>query len=191
MVNALIYSSLLCLIGLMSLMLYRVKTLYNASYPEQATHATSILNHIIEKDIQVKDEYENKMECLKQAQIFTGMQMLNIRRSHGDLNQENMAWLREAISLYLIGAVDFIGKQARCSTSTRKELITLVLKSNLKLSEDISSQYFSEALYRKFSSENDLMVRSGAKAAKSWLTNQEVPNDLTLSCQLDDWGVFA
>ncbi|MFT6907098.1 MAG: hypothetical protein ACJAS1_003772 [Oleiphilaceae bacterium] len=191
MVNALVYSSILCLIGLLSYMLYRIKTLYITSYPERATHATSILNHIFEKDIQVKDEYESKMECLKQAQIFTGVQMLNIKRSYGDLNQENMAWLREAISLYLIGAVDFIGKQARCDTSTRKELITLVLKSNLKLSKDISNQYFSEALYRKFSSQSDLMIRSGAKAAKSWVTNQKVPNDLTLSCQLDDWGVFA
>ena len=191
MVNALVYSSLLCIIGLMSYMLYRIKTLYTASYPEHATSASSIINFIFEKDIQVKNVYENKMECLKQAQIFSGVQMLNIKRSFGDLNQENMSWLREAISLYLIGAVDFIGKQSRCGASTRKELITLVLKSNLKLSEDISSQYFSEALYRKFSSENDLMIRSGAKAAKAWLTNQKVPNQLTLSCQLDDWGVFA
>tara|TARA_R110001592_G_scaffold61350_4_gene186944 strand:+ start:3731 stop:4249 length:519 start_codon:yes stop_codon:yes gene_type:complete len=172
-------------------MFYRIKTLYIASYPEQDKHASSILHRIIEKDIHVRDDYDIKMECLKQAQIFSGVQMLNIKRSYGDLNQKSMSWLREAISLYLIGAVDFIGKQARCSTPTRKELITLVLKSNLKLSEEISSQYFTEALYRKFSSEKDLMVRAGAKAAKSWLNTKELPNNLTLSYQLTDWGVFA
>ena len=191
MVDVLLYTSQLCLIGLMSFLLYRIKSLYLESYPEQDSHASSILNHIIDKDIKVIDEYEKKMECLKQAQIFSGVQMLDIKRSYGDLNQKNMSWLHEAISLYLIGAVDFIGKDARCSAPTRKELISLVLKSNLKLSEDISSQYFTDALYRKFSSEKDLMVRAGAKAAKSWVNTKELPNNLTLSYQLNDWGVFA
>ncbi len=191
MVDALLYTSQISLIGLMSLMLYRIKSLYVNSYPEHESHANTILKHIIEKDIRVCDEYEKKMECLKQAQIFSGVQMLDIKRNYGNLHQQNMSWLREAISLYLIGAVDYIGKDARCSTPTRKELITLVLKSNLKLSEDISSLYFTEALYRKFSSEKDLMVRAGAKAAKAWIKTKEIQSDLTLSHQLNDWGVFA
>lgn len=102
-----------------------------------------------------------------------------------------MAWLHKAISLYLIGAIDYIGKHAKCGASTRKELIILVLKSNLKLSNLMVNQYFEEALYRELSSENDLMVRAGAKAAKSWSSDKQVPSNLTLSYQLNDWGVFA
>lgn len=191
MANILLYSSQFCLIGLMAFMFYRIKTLYIENYPEQERHASSILHQIIEKDIPVNDEYDRKMECLKQAQIFSSVQMLAIKRSYGDLNQKNMSWLSEAISLYLIGAVDYIGKQALCTTATRKELISLILKSNLKLSEEMSSQYFTDALYRKFSSEKDLMIRAGAKAAKSWLNTNNLQNELTLNYQLNDWGVFA
>ncbi len=55
----------------------------------------------------------------------------------------------------------------------------------------ISAEYFSAALYRKLSSEQDLMVRAGAKAAKAWLGNEKVPEELTLTSQLNQWGVFA
>lgn len=191
MTSVLLYSSQLSLLGLLALTFYRIRVLYKASYPEENASINSILNRLIEGDIHVNDQYEIKMECLKQAQMFTGVQMLDIKRNYGDLNQENMSWLCEAISLYLIGAVDYIGKQARCGASTRKELITLVLKSNLKLSSLVTTQYFEEALYRKLSSENDLMVRAGAKAAKSWFGNKNVPENLSLSYQLNGWGVFA
>jgi|TARA_R110002049_G_scaffold26231_4_gene91507 hypothetical protein len=187
----LLYSSQLSMIGLLALMFNRVRTLYNESYPEESARINSILNRLIEGDIKLNDHYEIKMECLKQAQMFTGVQMLGIKRSNKDLNNNNMAWLHKAISLYLIGAVDYIGKHAQCGASTRKELIIFVLKSNLKLSNLVSSQYFEEALYRKLSSENDLMVRAGAKAAKSWSSDRNVPKNLTLSHQLNDWGVFA
>ena len=191
MESILLYSSQLTIIGLFALMLYRIRTLYSSSYPEETMHINSILSRLIESDIKLNSQYEIKMECLKQAQMFTGVQMLGIKRSYKDLNSHNMAWLHKAISLYLIGAVDYIGKQAQCGASTRKELISFVLKSNLKLSNFETSQYFEEALYRELSSENDLMVRAGAKAAKSWSSNRQVPENLALSFQLNDWGVFA
>jgi hypothetical protein len=191
MESVLLYSSQLSIIGLFTLMFYRIRALYSASYPAENARIDSILKRLIEGDIKPQDQYEIKMECLKQAQMFTGVQMLAIKRSYEDLHKNNMEWLNEAISLYLIGAVDYISKQAKCGASTRKELILLILKSNLKLSNLVTNQYFEEALYRKISSENDLMVRAGAKAAKSWFSDKKVPENLTLSYQLNDWGVFA
>jgi hypothetical protein len=191
MAMVLLYCSQLSLIALLALMFYRIKVSYRASYPEENSHVSSILQRMIEGDIKVNDNYDRKMDCLKQAQIFSGVQMLDIKRNYSELNHDSMSWLREAISLYLIGAVDYIGKQARCGTTTRKELISLVLKSNLNLSDFIAEQYFEQALYRQLSSENDLMVRAGAKAAKSWLSDTQVPDNLSLSYQLNDWGVFA
>ena len=185
------YSTQLSIIGLLALMFYRIRSLYSASYPEENTRINSILNRLIESDVTLNDQYEIKMECLKKAQMFTGVQMLNLKRSNKDLNSNNMEWLHKAISLYLIGAIDYIGKHAKCGASTRKELIILVLKSNLKLSNLMVNQYFEEALYRELSSENDLMVRAGAKAAKSWSSDKQIPTSLSLSNQLNDWGVFA
>lgn len=195
MTSILLYGSQISLVALLALMLYRVKNLYMNAYPvsanDESLEPISFLDRMLKISASDNNEYERKMECLKQAQIFSGVQMLEIRRNYPQLNQENMRWLREAISLYLIGAVDFIGKESRCKPSTRKELISLILKSNLKLSDAHASRYFEEALYRKMSSENDLMVRAGAKAAKSWMIEKQVPNNLSLNFQLNDWGVFA
>ena len=99
--------------------------------------------------------------------------------------------MREAVSLYLIGAIDLIGKDARCNAKQRKELIRLVLRSNLNLSEADLEDYFNEALYRETSSDNDQMVRAGAKAAKTWLVESAVPSDFSLNRQLEGWGMFA
>ena len=191
MVDVFLYSSQVVIIALLALMVYRIHNLYQSHFATDNKRLNSILNRFIDKKITVEDAYDIKMDCLQKAQMFSGVQMLEIKRSYGDLHQANLAWLREAISLYLIGAVDYIGKQANCAAATRKELIKLVLKSNLKVSDDISSQYFSEALYRQLSSENDLMVRAGARAAKTWLTGEKIPNELSLRVQLNDWGVFA
>jgi hypothetical protein len=191
MVEVFLYSSQVIIVALLGLMTYRIHNLYQSHFSTEDKRLHAILSRFTETKITVEDNYETKMDSLQKAQMFAGIQMLEIKKCYGDLHQPNLAWLREAISLYLIGSVDYIGKHARCSAATRKELIKIVLKSNLKVSSDISSQYFSEALYRKLSSENDLMVRAGAKAAKSWLSDQKVPNELSLSTQLNDWGVFA
>lgn len=191
MVDVFLYSSQVVIIALLALMVYRIHDLYQSQFTTENKRLSAMLNRFSDKKITVEDNYEIKMDCLQKAQMFSGVQMLEIKRSYGDLHQANLAWLREAISLYLIGAVDYIGKQANCSAATRKEMIKVVLKSNLKVSNDISSQYFSGALYRKLSSENDLMVRAGARAAKTWLSGDKVPNELTLRVQLNDWGVFA
>lgn len=146
---------------------------------------------VIPKPKRVKENYEDKMESLKMAQVFAGAQMVEVKRNLGDLQEENLSWLREAISLYLIGAVDFIGKQTNCGAKSRKELIQLVLKSNLQVSRENASVYFSEALNRQPQSDNDHMVRAGARAAKIWLKQEAVPSNFSLRTQLDDWGVFA
>ncbi len=191
MVNVFLYSALIAFTALLGVLVYRVYGLYQTQYASENKRLGTLLNRFMDNKITVQDAYQVKMDCLQSAQIFAGVQMLEIKRTYGDLHQPNLSWLRNAISLYLIGAVDYMGKQAHCNAVTRKELITLVLKSNLKVSNDISSQYFSEALYRKMSSENDQMVRAGAKAAKAWLQNEQVPDELTLKTQLNDWGVFA
>lgn len=181
----------IALVALLATLAYRMHSLYQAEGYAQAQTSRSIIKHLIQGKPASNQEYEQKMESLKRAQTFSGIQLLEIKRSYGNLSQENLAWLREAISLYLIGAIDLIGKDARCSTPNRKELVLLVLKSNLNLNSETALNYYREALYRKLSSDNDLMVRAGAKAAKSWLSYNKIPTEVSLHAQLDEWGIFA
>ena len=192
MLTAFIYGLEIALIALLGALVYRIHQLYSeAGYAEQG-NIDKILKRLLHGNTASDNlEYTKKMESLKKAQTFSGVQLMEIKRNYGNLSQNNLEWLREAVSLYLIGAIDLIGKEAKCSTQVRKELIMLVLKSNLSLTTEVTEKYYREALYRKLSSDNDLMVRAGAKAAKSWSTNHQTPKEMSLVSQLDDWGVFA
>jgi len=202
MMTAFMYLIEAAIIILIALLIYRVRFLYIASLEaefietlepelENSQPYSPIFKRRPQSSSQPLAGYEVKMESLKRSQIFAGAQLLEIKRQYGDLHKDNLEWLREAISLYLIGAIDFIGRHSRCDTKSRKELITLVLKSNLKLTTENTSLYFKEALYRQMSSDNDLMIRAGARAAKIWLSEKSVPRKMSLKANLDHWGVFA
>jgi len=202
MMAALIHLLEVTMVSLTAILIYRIRFLYLASQeavyikteePKLKSSKTPspIFHRLTQTAPQTHAEYEVKMESLKQSQIFAGAQLLDIKRQYGDLHQDNLEWLREAISLYLIGAIDFIGSQSHCGAQSRKDLITLVLKSNLKLSTENTSLYFKEALYRQLSSDSDLMIRAGARAAKFWLSEKTVPQKMSLTANLDHWGVFA
>lgn len=146
--------------------------------------------------------YEQQMQTLKQAQVFCANQLLDASRKqmlpnlwhtraeHG-LTPELPEWLNEAISLYLIGAVDFIGQQQQSPNKQRKRLIITTLKSQLHIDNDSAEALFQQALKRQTGSEHEEMVRVGASAAKSWLQSHNVPNSHKLSAQLQNWGVFV
>lgn len=151
-----------------------------------------LVDHIVVDRRRDEDfHYENKMESLKLAQSFAGAQMMAVRKDFATLAGDDVAWLRQAISLYLIGAADFIGKQHQCAIRGRKELIRMVLRTQLKLSAETSQDYFNDAVHRQPLSDSDHMIRAGAKAARMWLRSQSVPEELALRNQLEEWGVFA
>lgn len=191
MLVAFIHSLEIALIALLAALALRVHNLYAAAGYTEPSRLDKVIKRLIHGSTTSNDEYTLKMETLKKAQTFSGMQLIEIKRDFGDLQQKNLSWLREAVGLYLIGAIDMIGKEARCNTQVRKELAILVLKSNLRLNTETAESYYREALYRKLSSDNDLTVRSGAKAAKAWLTNDYTPREMSLVAQLDEWGIFA
>lgn len=190
-----IIHSLEALISLLfCLLIYRLSSLYKQSIQAPELVVKEELDDeiiVVSKKSSKEADYYEKMESLKMAQTFVGSQMIELKRNFTDLHTDQLSWLREAVSLYLIGAIDFIGKQKQCGVKSRKELINIVLKSNLRISDENATQYFSEALYRKPQSDNDHMVRAGAKAAKVWLQQKAVPESFSLKEQLNDWGVFA
>jgi hypothetical protein len=170
--------------------------------PESATMQTSKLANIKERQASIDDEhiiisktktsgYENKIESLKEAQIFAGIQMIPVKREFEDLQDPQLIWLREAISLYLVGAIDFIGKNGQCDQKTRTKLVSLVLGSTLKLNEFELRAAVTRASSSAQGSDEKEMILAGAKAANQWLKTKNVVSELRLRTQLNDWGVFA
>lgn len=186
-------------LGLFSLMAFRVRKLvktdphYLASVVVTGTSEKADAPIVVQtsNEKSINSAYRSKMESLKHAQIFAGNQLLEVSREYHNLNKELPEWLREAISLYLIGAIDFIGKQGKCENKSRKELISMVLKSNLNIGSQDAEAYFVEAVCREPNSDNDNMVRAGAGAAKAWLNQNIIPETQRLTSQLQNWGVLA
>lgn len=183
----------ICLVALLFLRIQRL-----ASVPDNALQASLVAEDaipVIDEPILVEtlaaENYEQKMHCLKLAQAFSGNQLLDIKRAFPIQQAAQPEWLRQAVSLYLIGAIDFIGKQHDCKTSSRKELIEIVLKSNLKINRDKAKAFFVEAVCREPQSDDDNMVLAGAMAAKSWLENRLVPENVRLANRVQDWGIVA
>lgn len=148
-------------------------------------------NEVIVVDEKTQSSYNTRITALKEAQIFSGIQMIPIKREFTDLFSPQLLWLRDAVSLYLIGASDYIAKEANCDLKTRNKFNALVLSSTLKLSESELSQAIKKAANSEQDSDEALMVIAGAKAAKQWKETQKVSAELKLRTRLNDWGVFA
>lgn len=148
-------------------------------------------NEIITVEGSDSDNYNTRIETLKEAQIFAGIQMIPVKREFTDLLDPQLMWLREAIAYYLIGASDFIAKQSGCDLKTRTKYNDLVLTTNLKLDQDGIRKLTELAAQRTKGSDEDMMVIAGAKAAKQWIETKSVNDSLKLRTRLNDWGVFA
>jgi hypothetical protein len=151
----------------------------------------TVLTRLFQSDAPESSDYEVKMKSLQKAQVFAGTQLLEIKRNYGDLHQECLSWLKEPMAHYLIGASDFIGHNEHCKLENRKELVTLVLRSNLNIPLEDANSYIFDTLHGDLNQNNAKMVKEGAKAADSWLTDGTVSNKNSLSAQLDELGIFA
>lgn len=189
----------LSFILLASLVFYFIFLMFKLSRGalQQAAHSTGTTKRqpapspLSNKHNRHTDAYETRMYSMRQAQTFVGMQLVDLHTQLDAQQIKELDWVKEAVSLYLIGAVDFIGKQAQCSPAGRRELISFVLKSNLDLSPAGAHNYFSEALRREPSSDKDNMICAGAKAAKAWLQEKKIPQHFSLQARIHDWGIFA
>ena len=193
MLELFVHTMEVTLVCLVTLLAYKIHFLYSLEYEAAPNRnvAENTSSRFLHGNVTQNAEYDKKMKALQKAQVFAGIQLLEIKRSYGNLKRENVAWLKEPSALYIIGAVDLIGHEARCNMQSRKELAKLVLKSNLHLSTDIATKYLDAALYGTLGSDNALMVREGAKAAKYWLINNKTSKTTSLSTQLENFGIFA
>ena len=157
------------------------------SFTDKLEH---FLQRLFDKSTDASEDYAQRMDTLKLAHSFAGAQMIVIKRFLSSLEHQNIQWVEEAICMYLVGAVDLIGKHQRCSIKERMQLIRRTLKSNVGVSPEKAIFYFNEALHRQAGSDADTMIRVGAKAAKQWLDSGSVHPELCLREQLDHCGVL-
>ena len=195
MLNIAIHALEALTIALFAYAAYRIVNL-SKEQSFQATTTLGVHSALDDEEILV-DEYATpapyitRIETLKEAQIFAGIQMIAIKREFQDLETGQLAWLREAIGYYLIGATDMIAKQAGCDLNTRTKFNELVLNTNLKLSQQEFKSIILGAAERITGDDVDMMILAGAKAAKQWQATQQVNESLKLRTRLNDWGVFA
>lgn len=186
----------LALLGYIGARSYTLAKKQSLQLKSAHTSTDKVQNAYDEEVITVEEEnaqstYNTRINALKEAQIFSGIQMIPIKREFGDLFNPQLTWLREAIALYLIGASDYIAKEANCNLKTRNKFNALVLSSTLKMSEAELAQTLKRATERTPESDEEQMIIAGAKAAKQWKDTQDVSAELKLRARLNDWGVFA
>jgi len=141
--------------------------------------------------ITINNNYDAKMNALKDAQVFSGTQLLPIKRRFGDLNAERFKWLKESSALYLIGATEHISNTYRCNFRCRRELTTLVLKSNLDIPGHLADVYLNKAIFVNTNNENTTLVNAGENAAKDWIAGQAIQKNISLEEKLDGSGILT
>lgn len=121
--------------------------------------------------------FNSQDECFATAVKFAHRQLGKLGT---DLTKVN-----DSVCLYLIGAIEFIGKQNNYSVQERRILTIKVLKTFFDISAKDLSTYYSNAAKREPNSDQDNMIRSGAKAARLWQVDQKTSAEFDLNNQLN------
>jgi len=181
------------LIILAAIVAYRIYHLYQSYQIPQAENekAQILVSKLVYGKISTNYEYDAKMAALKDAQIFSGTQLLPIKRCYGDLKFEKFVWLRKTAAFYLIGAIEHIANCHHCNATSTKQLTTLVLKSNLGIPSHIVDDYINEALDFATVQLSSEMAIVGESAVKFWLTGVAIPKHMTLEEYLNRAGIMA
>jgi len=120
------------------------------------------------------------------AILFTDIQM----NMTSVLITEDLAEsIKKLVTMYLMGAIDMIGKQKNCTETECRELIDSVLFSNLYVSLFCINKYYAGDSIQ--ADEHRSVMNIGAIAAKFWLREEAVPEGFTLRSQLQLYDLVA
>ena len=137
----------------------------------------------------------SRAESITSAQIFTGLQLLEVKRKGINLHSSGEDWLDNGISFYLLGAASAITEHFDCKGSEKDDVMKFLLTKNLKQTEKQAEQYISELyqLNEKSIEDNaeDNAFDAGITAAKTWLKNKFIPEEHSLLSNLHTWGFVA
>jgi len=170
MIEIMVYCAI-SLIGILFLMMaVRVGKLYSTSRREL--------------DVRRRLKEDPGAFGLHEAQTFAETQLEAIGNIFGNKRFPSIDSVKEEVSLYLIGAVEMIGKHNECCANSRRMMTIKVLESRLDLDSTGVSKYYATALHRKQNGSQGCITRVGAKAAKMWIDSKSIPDDFSLRGQL-------
>jgi len=168
--NDIIISILFIICFLFIVIFFRVAKLYSSAQRElvNVDSATSLLS----------------------AQSFVDDQLRDVLLDMGTEKLVNKKH-KEAAGLYFTGAVEMIGKQSDCSTQSRRTMVVKILHTRLNLTSNEVSKIYTAAFKRKQIQTESCSMRLGAKAAKLWLSESDIPENISLMSQLHEPRVVA
>lgn len=179
----------MALIGYLS---YSMFMLSKSNGKKETHHSSSIK----EKGANVTLSHTySRAESITSAQIFAGLQLLEVKRYGINLHSSGKDWLDNGVSFYLLGAASAITEHFDCRGSQKDDVMKFLLTKNLKLTDAKAEQYISE-LYQV----NDRTIEdpmedgafdAGINAARTWLTKKFIPEEHSLLSNLHTWGFIA
>jgi hypothetical protein len=191
MLQTIVQASTVLLCVLLTVLWYRVIRLYKDNAFDfrqvELSKAVGQVHKDSRKTLDTTKSYENKIYSLKLAQRFVGYQLNEVKKNSALAEIVEEDWLNEVSSLYFVGAIDHIGKQAGCDENSRKEIIQLTLKSNSLAASETVLEYFSNITTRAFDESNEHLIKSGSEAVKQWIENETVSDEFSLNELLGWW----
>ena len=188
MTTFLIHTLELSFVGLLAYLIYVVASLFKS---EHNPIKVSWFSEQRKNSSGASSPAYSRVESITSAQIFTGLQLLEVKRKGINLSSPKEDWLDKGISFYLLGAANAITEHFECSGHDKDEVMRFLLTKNLKLSEEKADHYISH-LYQvngKVIDEN--AFGAGIKAAKTWLANKLIPEEYSLLSNIHTWGFIA
>ena len=181
------------LVLLVAIISYRIYHLYQRhhSFHLENEESQAALSKLMGNSSTSNHEYNAKMEALQKAQVFSGSQLLAIKRGYGNLQSEKFDWLRKSAAFYIIGAIEHIAPSSQYNSSTRRELVTLVLKSNLKTPFYRTDSYLEEAQRSNLNPEYSALMSAGKNAARNWESGKKIPLHMSFEEHLNRNSITA
>ena len=199
MISILVHALEITIIGLLGYLTYTMYVLSKTNGHQSIACAAPFLSKTpLKKTVTsapLSHSY-SRAESITSAQIFAGLQLLEVKRKGINLNSTNEDWLNNGISFYLLGAASAITEHFDCRGSEKDDVMKFLLTKNLKQSDAKAEQYISELYQLNEQSINeerteDSAFDAGISAAKTWLKNKFIPEEYSLLSNLHTWGFIA
>lgn len=129
----------------------------------------------------------NRIDSFAKAQIFAGLQMLDLKQKGVCLQTNKSDWLVNSIAAYFHGAAAQIVHYFDCSESDKEDILTFLITRNLNLSFEDTSKLTA---LNYLSKQDDLteILEAGKCAAKIWLEKRSVPAKNSLFSSINEYG---
>ncbi len=129
----------------------------------------------------------NRIDGFAKAQIFAGLQMLDLKQKGVCLKKHKSDWLIHSIVAYFHGAAAQIVHYFDCSDEDREDILAFLITRNLNLPFDEASKLTSQK-YLSLEEDFDNILASGKAAAKIWLEKRSVPAKNSLFSSINEYG---